>query len=244
MVGDSAYFLTMRTYLERFAYKAATTEDLQRVFEDVVPRSPVPFAAFFRDWIYGSSHPVFSAAWRSLPNSLPKPSPAMERVQVTISQIQDGKNVPQAFHCALPITFVRGSDSVRRVAIIAQRREIVSFDLPFIPEQILLDEKEDVLCEKLPPVRLTSSEPYIFIVSNPVQTASPLDVILTLPQKEVITVDVVDILGRPLQTLFSGVCAEGSHSFRERVQFSAGGTYFVRLQSSFGVRSAKILVVP
>jgi aminopeptidase N len=241
MVGDSSYFLTMRTYLAKFAYKAATTEDLQRVFEDVVPRSPVPFAAFFRDWIYGSSHPVFSAAWRSLPKSSPA---ATERVQVTISQIQGGANVPQAFHCALPITFVRGSDSVQRIAILARRREIVDFDLPFIPEQILLDTKEDILCEKLPPVRLTSAQPLVFITSNPVQAYSLLDVIITLPQKEAITLDVVDVLARPLQTLFEGVSAEGSHSFRERIQFPAGGTYFVRLRTSYGVQSSKLLVLP
>lgn len=240
MLGDSTYFRAMQLYAKRFAFGAALTEDLQRVFEEVAPKAPLSLRTFFQQWVYGASHPVLSAAWRALP----KPSATTERIQVTISQIQNGTNIPQAFHCVLPLVFVRGTDSITRQAIITERRQIFTFDLPFQPDKILLDPQENVLAERVEPIRLTSSEPTLTIAGNPLQRSSSLDVILTLPQKDSITLDVIDVLGRPLQILYSGINAEGAHTFREQVQFPATGTYFVRLRGSFGVKSAKIIVTP
>ena len=240
MLGDSTYFRAMRLFQER--YSVATTADLQRVFEEVAPNSPISLKQFFQQWVYGAQHPLFTASWRSVPN-LNKPLPVPERVLLTVSQLQTGTNVPGVFHCALPIAFVRGADTLTRTAIITEQRQLLTFDLPFLPEQILLDPNENILAEKQVPVRLLGNEPILAIVENPVRAASPLEVLLTLPQKEVIVLDVADVLGRSLQTLYAGLCAEGAHSFREQVHFPAAGTYFVRLQSSSGVKAAKLLVV-
>jgi hypothetical protein len=241
MLGDSVYFRAMRLFHER--YSVATTADLQRVFEDVAPNPPISLKQFFQQWVYGAQHPVFTASWRSVPNPN-KPLPVPERVLLTVSQLQTGSNVPDVFHCTLPIVFVRGTDTLTRTAIITERRQVLTFDLPFQPEQILLDPNEYLLCEKLPSVRIAGgTEPWVVIIANPIQAESPLEVLVVVPQKEAIVLDVVDILGKPIQNLYTGLCAEGTHSFREQVNFPAAGTYFVRIQSLSGVKAAKLLVM-
>jgi aminopeptidase N len=48
-VGDEAFFATLRTYLERFAYGNATVEDFIAVAEEV---SGQPLDDFFQGWLY------------------------------------------------------------------------------------------------------------------------------------------------------------------------------------------------
>lgn len=62
VMGERAFFEAVRDYLRANAYRAAATEDFQRVCEDRYGRS---LAWFFREWIYGTARPVYAFAWTS-----------------------------------------------------------------------------------------------------------------------------------------------------------------------------------
>jgi len=53
-MGDSIFWRGIRTYYARFAGKNASTEDLQKVFEEV---SGTNLSRFFKQWLYTAGHP-------------------------------------------------------------------------------------------------------------------------------------------------------------------------------------------
>jgi hypothetical protein len=62
VVGDSAYFATMRAYYAdpRFAHGAAQIEDFQEVCETV---SGMDLDYFFQEWIYGEYYPKYRSSY-------------------------------------------------------------------------------------------------------------------------------------------------------------------------------------
>ncbi|TAE29115.1 MAG: hypothetical protein EAZ92_06850 [Candidatus Kapaibacterium sp.] len=246
MVGDSVYFPAMRAFCDR--YSVATTEDLQRIFEEFAPRSPVKIATFFKQWVYGAEHPILSASWRLLPTQQTNQNTTHQNtLHITLVQAQRGANIPEAFHLALPLVFKRGSDSIAQMVVMTERRQNFTLTLPFVPDSVLIDPDENILAEKYASVRLSdtgfaNTKPLLRVVANPLFLGEAFEVLLTLPEAETIHLDVVDVLGRRLQTLASGRYDEGALHFREQLDFPAGGTYFVRLQTKYGLNVAKILV--
>ncbi len=236
MVGDSVYFQAMRAFCAR--YSVAITEDLQRVFEEFAPRSPVKMATFFKQWVYGAQHPILSASWRVLPTQQANET----TLQITLLQAQRGENIPEAFHLALPLVFKRGQDSISQMVVMTERRQSLTVHLPFVPDSVLIDPDENILAEKYASVRLSDAQPFMRVVANPLLLGEIFEVLVTLSETDTIHLDVVDVLGRRLQTLASGRYDEGALHFREQLNFPAGGTYFVRLQTKNGLNVAKILV--
>ncbi len=64
MMGDEAFFTALRAYFAAYEYKAATTEDLQAVFEGYYPGGDLSW--FFSEWIYGQGSPVYSWGWEAV----------------------------------------------------------------------------------------------------------------------------------------------------------------------------------
>ena len=60
-LGDSAFWRSIRTYYTRFAGKNASTEDLQKVFEEVSGNN---LSAFFRQWLYTAGQPDLAVNWK------------------------------------------------------------------------------------------------------------------------------------------------------------------------------------
>ena len=62
IVGDSTFYNIMRAYTKdpSLAYNVATTEDFQRVAQDV---SGMDLNYFFQEWIYGENYPKYSVVW-------------------------------------------------------------------------------------------------------------------------------------------------------------------------------------
>ncbi len=62
VLGDELFFETLQNYLtdQELAYGVATTEDFQRVAEEV---SGKDLEYFFNEWIYGENYPKYNFAW-------------------------------------------------------------------------------------------------------------------------------------------------------------------------------------
>lgn len=65
----------------------------------------------------------------------------------------------------------------------------------------------------------------------------------TLPARRFVTVEVYDVLGRKIQTVYSGKITSGSHTIRVNMEDAASGVYFVRLSTSQEFRTRKMLLL-
>ena len=57
---DSAFFLTMRTYLQRYSFGNASTANLNAIVDSIYGYS---LDSFFHQWIYGKGYPIYSIKW-------------------------------------------------------------------------------------------------------------------------------------------------------------------------------------
>src|SRR5438876_2143765 len=61
MMGDEIFFKALREYFDRYKYKNATTQDFQKVFEEIYGQ---PLDWFFDEWVYkGIGRPKYEYSW-------------------------------------------------------------------------------------------------------------------------------------------------------------------------------------
>ena len=256
--GDSVYFPAMRLYIARFAFNAASTRDLQQIFEETIrqrmAQAPVAVGTLFQEWVYGSGHPVFGAAWRVEQKVPPLTSSSsfLFRTIVSLSQLQAGVNVPEVFHLPVEVTFMKftqvGSrtDTARIVRTITMnnRREQVTFDLPFAPDSVVIDETDNILCEKrVAQLRPNAQAAQLTLYPQPIRIGEVLNVDLSLAAEQRLTVDVANVLGQTVALLYEGLASPGIHIFRETLNLPTGA-YFLRLQTGSGTTTQKFLLLP
>jgi len=90
----------------------------------------------------------------------------------------------------------------------------------------------------------TENDPMLFISSprpNPCRSVASLD--YTLPSTGYADLYVMDLSGRRVSTLVSGELAEGAHSVSWDTTEVPSGLYFVRLATTDGIATARLMVV-
>lgn len=58
--NDSLFFRILRTYLQRYKYRTATTEEFEKVVEELTGKD---FSGFFNQWCYGEGYPSLTVSW-------------------------------------------------------------------------------------------------------------------------------------------------------------------------------------
>lgn len=58
--NDSVFFSGLRTYLQRYAFKTATTDSFRAVMEAAYGRK---LDTFFNQWIYDAGYPIYTGSW-------------------------------------------------------------------------------------------------------------------------------------------------------------------------------------
>jgi len=76
---------------------------------------------------------------------------------------------------------------------------------------------------------------------NPFNPRTTIEI--TLPQSGQVTVDVFDLLGRRVETLFSGFKQTGTHQFALDAAALSSGMYWVRYSAAGELRLQKILLI-
>jgi aminopeptidase N len=82
VMGDTAFFRTMRAWVRDNGLRSVTTDDFRRACEAA---HGAPLDWFFREWVYGGGRPTYAVAWRATP------SDSGRDVAVTIRQTQPGR---------------------------------------------------------------------------------------------------------------------------------------------------------
>ena len=133
-LGDADFFEAMRRYYRDYQGRSVTTEDFQRVLEDVSGKDLQPF---MDQWLRTSGHPRLSADWRWESGS----------AVVEVEQVQPDSWPTFAFH--LEMEFVTNQGPVRREADITDRSHTLRFRVPGRPTRLILDPDGDVLIESV-----------------------------------------------------------------------------------------------
>jgi hypothetical protein len=58
--NDTTFLLALRTYLQTYALKTATTANFQQVMEGVIG---YPLDTFFQQWFYKEGYPIYTGKW-------------------------------------------------------------------------------------------------------------------------------------------------------------------------------------
>jgi aminopeptidase N len=124
LVGDEAFFRSLRTFQERERYTKAGTDDLREVMEEVSGRDLKPY---FDAWVYGTDVPALRAEWRT------SPVPGGQRTEVTVH----AEHVPGPL--PLDLTLRNDANTVERRVTLAPGGGRFTFDTAFKPTRIELN---------------------------------------------------------------------------------------------------------
>jgi hypothetical protein len=104
----------------------------------------------------------------------------------------------------------------------------------FQPMLALCDDVDPILFQ---PVRYSLDSPY----PNPFNSSTSLS--FSLPREAEVNLVLVDILGREVETIANRSYSAGNHQLILNADNLASGIYFARLESPFGVRTQKLMLV-
>lgn len=65
--NDTTFLLALRTYLQTYAHKTATTNDFQQVMETAIGYN---LDTFFQQWIYKEGFPIYTAKWNQIGDTI------------------------------------------------------------------------------------------------------------------------------------------------------------------------------
>ncbi len=134
-VGDSVFWKSIRTYYARYAGKNASTEDFQKVVEEV---SGVDFSLFFRQWLYTAGQPQLK---------IEQEYDAVKKV-FTIIIIQKQE---QLFQFPLELQIIGGAADGRITKSAPIKERQTRFTIPMMekPDKLVIDPNVKLLFEEM-----------------------------------------------------------------------------------------------
>lgn len=136
-LGDAVFFKAVRTYIDRFKFRAADTDDFRRTFEEVSGQS---LALFFEQWAHRPGLPSLEVdlAWDAASSTL----------SVTIDQAQTIDRLNPPYRFSLPV-LVRFGDQQRWVSVdVEEGSTAASFEFldgPGTPTAVQIDPNLTVI---------------------------------------------------------------------------------------------------
>jgi len=92
---------------------------------------------------------------------------------------------------------------------------------------------------------VSTTAPFVLTEPYPNPFASTANFILTVARTQPVRIDVVDVLGRRVETVFEGILGEGeARSFRLDGSHLAGGLYLIRARGTDFVTSRAVTRFP
>ncbi|MGZ4092902.1 MAG: M1 family metallopeptidase [Bacteroidia bacterium] len=137
VVGDDAFFASLKLYLERNRFKNAEIHDLRLAFEETTGQD---MNWFFNQWFMSKSYPVLDINYSY--------DAAAKKVKVKIEQKQDFEEVP-LFKLPLYVDVYFGDGKKQREFITIERvSEEFSFNADSKPMLVNFDGEKQLLCRK------------------------------------------------------------------------------------------------
>ncbi len=243
VMGDSLFFKTLYDYINdpELAYGVATTEDFQRVAENVFGED---LDYFFSQWIYGKKYPKYKIYW------------GKEQVDSTWNlgiKIEQTVNISPPFF-TMPVEIkinYAGGDTIVKIFNNSQIQEY-TFNVPHEPLSITFDPNnwilKDVLSnvlgiedEKLPvEFNLSQNYPNPFNPSTKIKYSIPP---VGTQRAVSVQIKVYDILGNEIETLVNEEKTVGTYEVTWYAEQLPSGVYFYQLRAGEFISTKKMLLL-
>ncbi len=138
VVGDSLFFLSLKTYLNRLAFQSVVTSDFHQVVEEV---SGQKLDWFFNQWLYQGGHPKLVVKSQWLPET--------QIVQLFVRQIQEDSLglVPKIFQMPIDLEIFSDAERLNEKIFLTAREDTFTFAFHHRPDLIRFDKENRVLKE-------------------------------------------------------------------------------------------------
>lgn len=126
LLGDEAFFASLRYYLKQHQYGKAEIHDLRLAFEEV---TGMDMNWFFDQWFLHPGHPELQVQ-HSYENGF---------LTLEVQQIHDTTYTPAVYRLPLAVDYWVGGKKIRQRIEINQRQQIFRFPVPSQPQAVILD---------------------------------------------------------------------------------------------------------
>ncbi len=232
VVGDANFWNILHTYYDTYKYGNASIADFQEVCETV---SGMSLGWFFQEWIYERGYPKVQYSWTSMPLS-----GGVYEVTLSLRQYQAQGPV---FRMPLDVRLERSFATKDTTVWVENDVDSFTLIVPFDPANVLIDPDGWVLIDTeylSGGIRRSDALPDRFALfqnfPNPFNASTIIQYnIANFEGVEWdITIDVYDLLGRKVRTLFEGRERPGSYETTwdgkdDRGQPVSSGVYIIEL---------------
>jgi len=135
VVGDEAFFASLKKYLETNKFKATEIHHLRLAFEDVTGQD---MNWFFNQWFLNKGRPKIkiSKVYNSVGNT----------VEFTVEQTQDFKNVP-LYELPLEVDVYNDGTAERTHIVIKEQKQTFTLTAYGVPQLVNFDAERQLLCD-------------------------------------------------------------------------------------------------
>ena len=133
-VGDSAFFKSLKLYLNTNKFKTAEAHQLRLSFEEITGKD---LNWFWNQWYFGGGHPKLTIDYVFDENS--------KKVHVIVKQTQSGEKV---FKLPIAIDVYNGSTKIREQVWVNNKIDTFTFNYNVKPDLINVDGDKILLAEK------------------------------------------------------------------------------------------------
>jgi aminopeptidase N len=238
IVGDSTFFDIMRAYSDdpNLKYGAATTEDFQQVAENV---SGLDLNYFFQEWIYGENYPVYGIGWNKFLVS--------GNIYQVILNINQNINTNPSFF-TMPVQIKINTTSGDTLVTLFNNEQNQNFQFQVIgePMSIVFDPGNWILKTIQSVTEVKNLEvPFEYSLGqnypNPFNPSTTIS--YQLPEKELVTIKIFNILGKEVATLVNEEKPAGKYELEFSADNLVSGVYFYKLQAGSFVETKKMILI-
>ncbi len=138
IIGDSSFFLSLKSYLNDFKFQTAVTADFQRVVERVTNQK---LDWFFDQWFYRGGHPQLkiSSTW----------FPKEKQLQLYVQQVQSDSLglIPLVFQAPVDVEIIGATTRQSHRIFLQARQDTFTFSFREPPELVRFDTANYLLKE-------------------------------------------------------------------------------------------------
>ncbi len=135
LVGDEAFFASLRLYLQQHAYNTVEADDLRQAFEEV---TGMDLNWFFDQWFFTKGHPVLDVKQNY--------DAETEQVTVEITQTQDQLGYKNIFRLPIEIAmYYEGGSHETRQIWLEEKTQSFAFDTKGKPVAVVVDPRDILL---------------------------------------------------------------------------------------------------
>ena len=237
ITGDSLFFRILKNYLNdpEFAYGVATTEDFQRVAEEVYGNS---LDYFFQEWIYGENYPHYYVKWNytRLDNNL-------YEIEMNIGQANN--TYPLFFTMPLQIKISTTAKDTIITLFNNQQNQSFTFIIVGEPTGFIFDPNNFILEDSFieDPYNLDIPKNFTLLQNFPNPFNNTTKIRFQTSARENVVIIIFDLLGNEIETIFNQEIEAGIHSINFNASTLASGVYFYRMYAGDFIGNKKMILI-